>query len=142
MTGAPAATSEMDHLEQPGAKAFNGYLVHKDLVRTYFRHYPVPTYVVEFLLGRYCASTDPAEIEEGLQIVEEQLQGLTVHSGGRPPAEQAADRDPGDGPGFVAGRCRETRSAPPASSAVLEHLNLLAWDRSLNRWKKTESGTC
>jgi ATP-dependent Lon protease len=29
----------------------------------------VPTYVVEFLLGRYCASTEPAEIEEGLQIV-------------------------------------------------------------------------
>jgi predicted ATP-dependent Lon-type protease len=30
-------------------------------------------YVVEFLLGRYCASTDPTEIEEGLQIVEKQL---------------------------------------------------------------------
>ena len=30
----------------------------------------VPTYVVEFLLGRYCATTDEKEIEEGLQIVE------------------------------------------------------------------------
>jgi ATP-dependent Lon protease len=36
---------------------------------------------VEFLLGRYCASTDPAEIEEGLQIVEKQLQGRTVRTG-------------------------------------------------------------
>jgi len=33
--------------------------------------------VVEFLLGRYGASTDPAGIEEGLQIVEKQLQGQT-----------------------------------------------------------------
>jgi ATP-dependent Lon protease len=41
----------------------------------------VPTYVVEFLLGRYCASIDPAEIKEGLQIVEKQLQGRTVRSG-------------------------------------------------------------
>ena len=37
--------------------------------------------MVEFLLGRYCASTDPAEIEEGLQIVEKQLQGRTVRTG-------------------------------------------------------------
>jgi ATP-dependent Lon protease len=52
-------TSEMDHLDQLGAKAFAGFLVRKDLVRKYSRQYPVPTYVVEFLLGRYCASTDP-----------------------------------------------------------------------------------
>jgi ATP-dependent Lon protease len=76
-----AATSEMDHLDQLGAKAFDGFLVRKDLVRKYSRQYPVPTYVVEFLLGRYCASTDPAEIEEGLQIVEKQLQGRTVRTG-------------------------------------------------------------
>ena len=60
MTTTPAATSEMDHLDQLGAKAFAGFLVRKDLVRKYSRQYPVPTYVVEFLLGRYCASTDPA----------------------------------------------------------------------------------
>jgi len=29
--------------------------------------FPVPTYVVEFLLGRYCASTDSEEIEEGIE---------------------------------------------------------------------------
>jgi len=52
----------MDDLDQLAAKAFEGYLVRKDLVRKYARTYPVPTYVVEFLLGRYCASTDPKEI--------------------------------------------------------------------------------
>ena len=48
----------MDSLDQLGAAAFDGYLVRKDLVRKYSRQYPVPTYVVEFLLGRYCASVD------------------------------------------------------------------------------------
>ena len=54
MSGAVVITSEMDHLDQLGAKAFAGFLVRKDLVRKYSRQYPVPTYVVEFLLGRYC----------------------------------------------------------------------------------------
>jgi predicted ATP-dependent Lon-type protease len=81
MSGAVVITTELDHLDQLGAKAFAGLLVRKDLVRKYSRQYPVPTYVVEFLLGRYCASTDPAEIEEGLQIVEKQLQGRTVRTG-------------------------------------------------------------
>jgi ATP-dependent Lon protease len=58
MTSTPAATSEMDQLDQLGAKAFDGFLVRKDLVRKYSRQYPVPTYLVEFLLGRYCANTD------------------------------------------------------------------------------------
>ncbi len=72
---------EMDHLDRIAADAFPGYLVRKDLVRQYSRQYPVPTYVVEFLLGRYCASTDPQEIQEGLEIVEKQLQGRTVRTG-------------------------------------------------------------
>ncbi len=75
------STIEMDDLDRVAAQAFEGYLVRKDLVRRYARQYPVPTYVVEFLLGRYCASTDASEIEEGLSIVEKQLQGRTVRTG-------------------------------------------------------------
>ncbi len=71
---------ELDHLDQLAASAFDGYLVRKDLVRRYSRQYPVPTYVVEFLLGRYCATVDEQEIEEGLQIVERQLQNRTVRT--------------------------------------------------------------
>ena len=56
---------ELDHLDKLGASAFDGYLVRKDLVRKYSRQYPVPTYVVEFLLGRYCASVDETDILEG-----------------------------------------------------------------------------
>ena len=72
---------ELDHLDKLAAKAFDGYLVRKDLVRKYSRQYPVPTYVVEFLLGRYCASIDEGEIAEGLQIVEKQLKERTVRTG-------------------------------------------------------------
>ena len=68
-------------LDQRAAAVFEGYLVRKDLVRKYSRQYPVPTYVVEFLLGRYCASTDEREIEEGLGIVERQLADRTVRTG-------------------------------------------------------------
>ena len=71
---------ELDHLDAVAAEAFPGYLVRKDLVRRYARQYPVPTYVVEFLLGRYCASVKEQEIEEGLAIVERQLQGRTVRT--------------------------------------------------------------
>ena len=72
---------ELDSLDRLAAKAFEGYLVRKDLVRKYSRQYPVPTYVVEFLLGRYCATTDEQEIKEGLAIVERQLADRTVRTG-------------------------------------------------------------
>ena len=72
---------ELDELDKLAASAFDGYLVRKDLVRKYSRQYPVPTYVVEFLLGRYCATVDENEIREGLQIVEQQLNNRTVRTG-------------------------------------------------------------
>lgn len=72
---------ELDQLDQIAAAHLEGYLVRKDLVRTFARQFPVPTYVVEFLLGRYCASTDPDEIEEGLEIVQRQLESRTVRAG-------------------------------------------------------------
>jgi len=72
---------ELDHLDTAAAAGFDGYIVRKDLVRKFARQFPVPTYVCEFLLGRYCASTDEGEIEEGLKIVERQLRDRTVRSG-------------------------------------------------------------
>lgn len=72
---------ELDGIDRKAAASLDGYLVRKDLVRTFSRQYPVPTYVVEFLLGRYCASIDPEEIEEGLEIVERQLKSRTVRAG-------------------------------------------------------------
>ena len=71
----------LDRIDETAAKAFEGFIVRKDLVRKLGRLYPVPTYVVEFLLGRYCSSTDPEEIEEGLKLVQEQLGNRTVRAG-------------------------------------------------------------
>lgn len=71
----------LDKLDTIAANAFEGYIVRKDLVRLFKGHFPVPTYVVEFLLGRYCATTDPLEIEEGLKITERQLSNLAVKAG-------------------------------------------------------------
>jgi len=72
---------KLDHIDKLAASALDGYLVRKDLVRAFSRQFPVPTYVVEFLLGRYCASIDPEEIEEGLEIVQRQLKSRTVRAG-------------------------------------------------------------
>ena len=72
---------ELDALDQTAAAVLEGYVVRKDLVRKFKGQYPVPTYVAEFLLGRYCASTDEEEIDEGLEIVERQLREATVRAG-------------------------------------------------------------
>src|SRR4051812_20730882 len=73
--------AELDDLDRKAAEAFPGLLVRKDLVRRFRGQFPVPTYVVEFMLGRYCASTDAAEIEEGAALVQEQLSERTVRAG-------------------------------------------------------------
>jgi len=72
---------ELDAIDKKAASVLDGYLVRKDLVRTFSRQFPVPTYVVEFMLGRYCASTDQEEIDEGLEIVQRQLKSRTVRAG-------------------------------------------------------------
>jgi ATP-dependent Lon protease len=72
---------ELDGIDKKAASVLEGYLVRKDLVRTFSRQFPVPTYVVEFMLGRYCASTDQEEIDEGLEIVQRQLKSRTVRAG-------------------------------------------------------------
>lgn len=71
----------LDKTDQIAAKAFEGYVVKKDLLDQFRKQFPVPTYVIEFLLGRYCATTDPDEIAEGLDIVKRQLSDRTVKSG-------------------------------------------------------------
>jgi ATP-dependent Lon protease len=70
-----------DALDELAARQFEGYIVRKDLARRFKGRYPVPEYVAEFLLGRYCASTNEDEIAEGLRIVEMQMRERTVRPG-------------------------------------------------------------
>ncbi len=72
---------ELDTLDKLIAKSFEGYFVKKDLIEPFRKTYPVPTYVIEFLLGRFCATTDEKEIQEGLEIVKNQLSNRTVRPG-------------------------------------------------------------
>jgi len=72
---------ELDALDLLAAQAFEGYIVRKDLAASFRGRYPVPNYVGEFLLGRYCATTDEREIREGLEIVEQQMRDRTVRPG-------------------------------------------------------------
>src|SRR5258707_1121439 len=72
---------QLDPIDTIATKAFEGYVVRKDLVRKFKGQYPVPTYVAEFLLGRYCASVEEEEISDGLKIVECQLGEKTVRAG-------------------------------------------------------------
>ena len=64
----------MDALDVLANDAFAGRVVRKDLVRQVKVGANVPVYVLEFLLGKYCASDDPAAIATGLQVVNQTLQ--------------------------------------------------------------------
>lgn len=73
--------TELDALDTLAAEVFDGYLVKKDLAQQFRGQYPVPTYVGEFMLGRYCATTDPDEIAAGLEMVQQSMQDRTVRAG-------------------------------------------------------------
>ncbi|MEQ2006268.1 MAG: BREX system Lon protease-like protein BrxL [Limisphaerales bacterium] len=59
-------------------QVFPGRVVRKDLVQRVKKGTNVPTFVLEFLLARYCATDDLDEIEAGLQAVNETIQGNFV----------------------------------------------------------------
>ena len=71
----------LDMLDTLAADAFDGYLVKKDLAQQFRGQYPVPTYVGEFMLGRYCATTDPDGIAAGLELVQGSMRDRTVRAG-------------------------------------------------------------
>jgi ATP-dependent Lon protease len=72
---------QQDELDTLAAEAFEGFVVRKDLALKFKGQYPVPTYVGEFLLGRYCATTDEQEIAEGLEVVQKLMAERTVRAG-------------------------------------------------------------
>src|SRR5437762_2203066 len=63
----------LDELDHKVTEAFPGLVVRKDLLRRLRSAFTVPTFVIEFLLGKYCASSDPAVIENGLEFVRRSL---------------------------------------------------------------------
>lgn len=58
---------------------FAGLVVRKDLVKEVKGNAIVPSYVLEYLLGQYCATNDPDSIESGINMVKEILRRHYVH---------------------------------------------------------------
>ena len=66
-------------LQQKVLNAFIGKVVRKDLAFLVKGGLPVPTYVLEYLLGQYCASDDEEIINEGLEKVKDVIKNNYVH---------------------------------------------------------------
>jgi len=64
----------MDTLDQKINATFDGKAVRKDHLHRIKKGTNVPTFVLEFLLARYCASNDQAEIDAGMDAVLSTLQ--------------------------------------------------------------------
>ena len=62
-----------DALDLKATEAFAGKVVRKDLVRKIKVGANVPVFVLEYLLGKYCATDDPAAIDAGLRVVNNTL---------------------------------------------------------------------
>lgn len=62
-----------DPLDDKVNRVFAGRVVRKDLVRKVKVGANVPVFVLEFLLGKYCASSDEMAIQMGLQVVNDTL---------------------------------------------------------------------
>ena len=58
---------------------FAGLVVRKDLVKTVKGNAIVPSYVLEYLLGQYCATNDEASIQSGIETVKDILKKHYVH---------------------------------------------------------------
>ncbi|MGE0827267.1 MAG: protease Lon-related BREX system protein BrxL [Candidatus Binatia bacterium] len=59
----------VDDLDRKLATAFSGRIVRKDLVKRLKVGFNIPVYVLEYLLGKYCSTTDDEEIQAGLEQV-------------------------------------------------------------------------
>jgi len=65
--------AERDELDAKANRVFAGKVVRKDLVRKVKVGANVPVFVLEYLLGKYCASSDEMAIQMGLQVVNDTL---------------------------------------------------------------------
>lgn len=65
---------QLDNIDNKLTETFDGRCVRKDLVQRIKKGTNIPTFVLEFLLARYCATDDPDEINVGLAAVTETIQ--------------------------------------------------------------------
>lgn len=71
---------EIDEVDRLAVEHFPGKIVRKDLTALMKRGANVPTFVLEYLLGMYCSTDDPAAVEAGL----ERIRGILLNNYVRP----------------------------------------------------------
>ncbi|MDZ4852648.1 MAG: protease Lon-related BREX system protein BrxL [Pirellulaceae bacterium] len=71
---------DVDALDQKLSQVFDGKVVRKDLVRKIKVGANVPVFVLEYLLGKYCASADETAIQMGLKVVNDTLADNYIRS--------------------------------------------------------------
>jgi ATP-dependent Lon protease len=69
----------MNPLDEKINEHFPGLVVRKDLVKTVKGNAIVPTYVLEYLLGQYCATSDEDSIQSGIESVKDILRNHYVN---------------------------------------------------------------
>src|SRR5690606_23233475 len=69
----------MNALDQKINEHFPGLVVRKDLVKMVKGNAIVPSYVLEYLLAQYCATSDEASIQTGIETVKQSLAQHYVH---------------------------------------------------------------
>src|SRR5512133_580381 len=63
----------LDTLDEKLISAFPGRVVRKDLVKKLKVGFNIPVYVLEYLLGKYCSTTDEDEIKAGIELVKQTI---------------------------------------------------------------------
>ena len=71
--------TQLSELDQKINQHFGGMVVRKDLVGAVKGNAIVPSYVLEYLLGQYCATSDEDSIQSGIETVKEILAKHYVH---------------------------------------------------------------
>lgn len=109
----------MDALDQKLLDIFDGKVVRKDLLHRIKKGTNVPTFVLEFLLARYCASDEPEEIRVGMEAVLATLQDNYV----RPDEANAA----------------QSRVATKGSHRFIDKVHVRYVEREKRHWAALEN---
>ena len=115
-----------DALDDKLTRIFDGKVVRKDLVRKIKVGANVPVFVLEFLLGKYCASSDEVAIQMGLQVVNETLannyiradEAMVAQSKVKEKRPQASVPRQGQGPARGLGLLGRGASTSATSSSI------------------------
>lgn len=80
MTAEQKHPAWVDELDAKLIEVFPGRVVRKDLVQRLKVGFSIPVYVLEYLLGKYCSTTDDSQIDTGVANVKEMIKERIVRS--------------------------------------------------------------